>query len=66
MEVKMMPIWRYRCDKCGNEVEELVLSRDVEVRCDKCGNKMDRQIPARVGVKFNGSGYYSTENKKEE
>jgi len=23
-----MPIWRYRCEKCGNEVEELVLSRD--------------------------------------
>ena len=32
-----MPIYEYRCGKCGHEFEELVRSSEKEMKCAKCG-----------------------------
>lgn len=40
-----MPIYEYRCLKCGEEFEELVLSSSHEVRCPKCSKaKLERLL----------------------
>lgn len=53
-----MPIYRYRCEKCGHEEKRLqsIDSEPLEV-CEVCGGKMVKQI-GMIGIKFNGSGYY--------
>ena len=33
-----MPIFEYRCEKCGEEFERLVPKADTEVHCEKCGS----------------------------
>ncbi len=33
-----MPIYEYRCDKCGEEFEKLVFGT-TEVECPKCNSK---------------------------
>ena len=39
-----MPIYEYKCDKCGNEFEEIVsLSSDCEAECPECGEKKTRR-----------------------
>lgn len=40
-----MPIYEYRCDKCGGRFEELVLTPSDEVECPHCGcGKVERLI----------------------
>ena len=40
-----MPIYEYRCDKCGRRFEELVLTASDEVECPHCGcGKVERLI----------------------
>lgn len=57
-----MPIFRYVCPHCGHEEKVLVLSKeDEQVKCEKCGTDMKKGVPSSVGVKFNGSGFYSTD-----
>ncbi|HDN79671.1 MAG: zinc ribbon domain-containing protein [Chloroflexi bacterium] len=33
-----MPIYEYRCQDCGRQVELLVRSEDAEIRCPYCGS----------------------------
>lgn len=55
-----MPIYQYKCDKCGHS-EELIqtLSAPVEHDCISCDEKdgMKRTI-STVSVSFSGSGWY--------
>ena len=56
-----MPIYRYRCEKCGHEVTRLQsINSDPLEKCEICGGKMHKQI-GMIGIKFNGSGYYVTD-----
>jgi putative FmdB family regulatory protein len=34
-----MPIFEYKCDKCGAQFENLVKNADEKVVCSKCGSK---------------------------
>ncbi|HPE40858.1 MAG TPA: zinc ribbon domain-containing protein [Bacteroidales bacterium] len=56
-----MPIYRYRCEKCGHEEKRLqsINSEPLE-RCEVCGGKMHKLI-GMIGIKFNGNGYYVTD-----
>ena len=57
-----MPIYDYSCSKCSISVEfERGFGEDREPTC--CGETMQRQWSS-PGVIFNGSGFYSTDNKK--
>jgi putative FmdB family regulatory protein len=33
-----MPIYEFKCRKCGDEYEELIFKSSYEVHCPKCGS----------------------------
>ena len=39
-----MPIYEYRCDACGCEIERLVLDKEVVPECPKCGATMRKKV----------------------
>ena len=46
-----MPIFEYKCDKCGKEFEELVLSSHDEPSCPECGQEQcQRQLSMSWGA----------------
>ncbi len=62
-----MPIYEYRCKKCGYKFEELVLPGEKEPeKCPKCGGELERLFGTGVGFIFKGSGFYITDYKRKE
>jgi putative FmdB family regulatory protein len=58
-----MPIYGYRCEECGNELEVFQSMSDAPLKiCSKCGGPL-RKLLYPVGVQFKGSGFYSTDYK---
>ena len=55
-----MPIYIYKCEKCG-KVKEVMQSYDAMIMC--CDKPMVRQMPTSVGIKFKGGGWYVTDYK---
>lgn len=57
-----MPIYEYRCDACGHELEELQkLSDPPLVDCPACGKpKLVKKVSA-AGFQLKGSGWYATD-----
>ncbi|MCF8034367.1 MAG: zinc ribbon domain-containing protein [Desulfarculaceae bacterium] len=52
-----MPIYEYKCEKCGHEYEALVMGSEDAVECAKCGSKKkERQMSSfSSGAKGFGS-----------
>ena len=58
-----MPIYGYRCEQCGHELEVLQSIRDEPLRvCPNCMGPLRKMIYP-VGIVFKGSGYYTTDYK---
>jgi putative FmdB family regulatory protein len=58
-----MPLYDYRCSKCFSQIEfERGFGEDREPVC--CGESMTRVWNSAPSVMFNGSGFYSTDNRK--
>ena len=58
-----MPIYGYRCEKCGHELEVLQRMSDAPpTSCPVCKGKLSKMMYA-AGVVFKGSGYYTTDYK---
>jgi len=58
-----MPIYGYRCDQCGHELEVLQSMRDEPLRvCPNCMGPL-RKLVYAAGIIFKGSGYYTTDYK---
>jgi len=58
-----MPIYEYRCDKCGRDFEELTFSHDdAAAECPACGASA-RRLVSRSGFILKGSGWYVTDYK---
>lgn len=58
-----MPKYDYKCSKCGSQIEfTRGFGEDREPSC--CDQVMNRVWGGSVGVIFNGSGFYSTDNRK--
>ena len=56
-----MPIYEYRCLKCGHQFEKMQKISDSAVgRCEKCGKRVTRVFHP-VAVHFKGSGFYTTD-----
>ncbi|MGI5911673.1 MAG: FmdB family zinc ribbon protein [Syntrophomonadaceae bacterium] len=59
-----MPIYEYRCDKCGQFEKIQKVNAEPLYVCPTCGAAAERIISKSVGVVFKGSGFYTTDNKK--
>jgi putative FmdB family regulatory protein len=56
-----MPIYEYRCEKCGREFEEWQKFSDTPVEaCAECGGKARRLISQSSFV-LKGTGWYVTD-----
>jgi len=59
-----VPIYEYRCDKCGDSFDVLQrMSDDPLVTCEKCGGTL-RKVLHPVAIHFKGSGFYTTDYGK--
>ena len=56
-----MPIYEYRCKKCGKQLEVLVRSSDKQpTRCRECGGRLEKLI-SQTAIQFKGEGWYITD-----
>ena len=59
-----MPVYDYKCEKCGVfEIEQRISEKPLS-KCPKCRGKVKRLISA-PGIVFKGSGFHVTDYKKE-
>jgi len=59
-----MPVYEYRCLKCGNVFERLQRFSDPAVTVhDECGGTVEKLI-SRSGFHLKGSGWYATDYAK--
>lgn len=61
-----MPIYEYRCNKCGRFEQFQRITEDPLTTCPKCGGPIKRLISSNVNIIFKGSGYYTTDNRSKE
>ena len=60
-----MPIYEYACTSCGERTEAKQGFDDPPLEeCPICGGKL-RKLYSPVGIVFKGSGFYSTESKRD-
>lgn len=59
-----MPIYRFRCDRCGTEFRELVPLGVPRARCPGCGTDEVTRILTSFGVIYKGSGFYTTDYRR--
>lgn len=63
LEEFALPLYEYKCAKCGNKYEKIEGYSAAETqKCPKCGGKAERQVSA-AGIQFKGSGWYVTDYK---
>ena len=61
-----MPIYTYKCNKCGHEFDVMQKVGDEPVKkCELCQEEV-RRVFHPVGIIFKGSGFYSTDNKNKD
>jgi len=59
-----MPLYEYRCKKCGHLFEKIQKFSDKLVKkCPECGGPVEQTISAPA-VQFKGSGWYVTDYAK--
>lgn len=56
-----MPLYVYRCDSCGHEVERLQRFSDPPLTtCERCGGPLEKVL-FPPGLQFKGTGWYVTD-----
>jgi putative FmdB family regulatory protein len=56
-----LPLYEYRCRKCGKHVEKIQKFSDPPLtRCEECGGKLE-QLLSSPAVQFKGAGWYVTD-----
>ena len=56
-----MPIYEFRCKKCGTEIEVYQkMSDKPPARCKKCGGRLEKMI-SQTAFQFKGEGWYVTD-----
>jgi len=57
-----MPIYAYRCERCGHELDALQkISEPVLTDCPKCGEAALQKKLTAPGFQLKGSGWYQTD-----
>lgn len=55
-----MPIYEYRCEKCGNELEVMhKVSDPSPTECPKCHEQALSRLMSRTSFQLKGGGWYS-------
>jgi putative FmdB family regulatory protein len=61
-----MPIYKYKCEKCGSQVEVIQKINDAPLkRCAKCRGKLEKVV-SRTSFQLKGSGWYATDYPRKE
>ncbi|MEJ2006966.1 MAG: zinc ribbon domain-containing protein [Acidobacteriota bacterium] len=56
-----MPLYEYRCEKCGSRIEKIQKFSDPPLTtCEKCGGELARLLSAPA-IQFKGTGWYVTD-----
>src|SRR5947208_191944 len=56
-----MPIYEFRCKKCGNKIEVIQkMSDKPPARCKNCGGRLEKMI-SQTTFQFKGEGWYVTD-----
>lgn len=59
-----MPIYEYRCEECGHELEALQKMGDAPLtECPNCAEPALRKQVSAPGFRLSGSGWYETDFK---
>jgi putative FmdB family regulatory protein len=59
-----MPIYEYRCQACGHEMELLQKIADEPLlQCPSCGEEQLRKLMSAAGFRLKGGGWYETDFK---
>lgn len=59
-----MPIYEYRCNSCGHELEKLQRMSDASLTdCPACSESELRRLISPAGFRLKGSGWYETDFK---
>ncbi len=60
-----MPIYEYRCQACGHELEKLQRMSDAALTdCPDCGKSSLQRLISAAGFRLKGSGWYETDFKQ--
>ncbi len=61
-----MPIYEYRCQECGHELEKLQrMSDDPLTDCPACGAAQLKRLVSAAAFRLKGGGWYETDFKKD-
>ncbi|HKW89495.1 MAG TPA: FmdB family zinc ribbon protein [Candidatus Acidoferrales bacterium] len=56
-----MPLYEYKCVKCGHRFEKIEnVSASTTKKCPECGSRAERMLAAPA-IQFKGSGWYVTD-----
>lgn len=59
-----MPIYEYRCESCGHQMEAIQKFSDpVLTECPGCGKPALKKLLSAAGFQLKGSGWYATDSK---
>ncbi len=58
-----MPVYEYRCGKCGVFETEQKITDEPLKQCPKCGSPVKKLIGRNIGIIFKGSGFYTTDHR---
>lgn len=59
-----MPIYEYRCEKCGHQLEVIQKMSDTPLTdCPECGKAALTKLISAAGFQLKGTGWYQTDFK---
>ena len=59
-----MPIYEYRCESCGHELDKLQKLSDAPLTdCPACGQPALKRLISAAGFRLKGGGWYETDFK---
>jgi len=59
-----MPIYEYRCEACGHELEALQKMSDAPLtECPECGRPALKKLVSAAAFRLKGGGWYETDFK---
>lgn len=58
-----MPVYEYKCKKCGKFEVTQKMTDDALDKCPTCGSPVIKMISRNIGIIFKSPGFYCTDNR---